>query len=340
MSDGPYTGDTQYTRLPHAEIPGCALVQDLIPLYLDNEVTPDSHVLIAEHLQRCERCSGYLKGARSVRDQMLREQQTIRQTTTSSARVAQIQQPIASSLGIVLWQMLMTLLYFGGLFLGLLGFGGHQPGAVAVGGALTVAALCGLIVAGAVKTSGWWIMMVVTGLGGLGLVVISTLFGVGSGLDIVIYGTGMIGLAGCGMVLHRSQQPATQSTPLSAARPIAAAIIGIISAMVCAGLIAFGGIIAIESFRVEQLLIGFTMIAVGVTGLLLINQRMGWIANPLSSQTMQRAAGLALIAAGGIAMLMLLDRINAGVGPVSLGVVAVLAGCVLLLRRSDGTARS
>ncbi len=50
MTDA-YTGTTQRHRMPRAEIPGCALVQDLIPLYLDGEVTPESHVLIADHLQ-------------------------------------------------------------------------------------------------------------------------------------------------------------------------------------------------------------------------------------------------------------------------------------------------
>ncbi len=73
-------------RMPYAEIQGCALVQDLLPLYLDGEVTHESHVLIADHLGRCERCSGFLAGAQSVRAQMLKEQRAMRQVWPAARR--------------------------------------------------------------------------------------------------------------------------------------------------------------------------------------------------------------------------------------------------------------
>src|SRR3712207_4963471 len=107
MSEHPYTDTTQRYRLPHAEIPGCALVQDLIPLYLDGEVTPESHALMADHLQQCARCSGYLAGARTVRAQILNEQQTLRAAQVKQPSVAQVREPVAGSLGVALWQSLM-----------------------------------------------------------------------------------------------------------------------------------------------------------------------------------------------------------------------------------------
>jgi len=50
--------------------PPCALVQDLLPLYLEGEVSPGSTGLIVDHLARCERCAGFLAGAQSVRGQL------------------------------------------------------------------------------------------------------------------------------------------------------------------------------------------------------------------------------------------------------------------------------
>jgi predicted anti-sigma-YlaC factor YlaD len=53
----------------------CALIQDLLPLYLDNEISRDSYSVIAEHLTTCDHCVGFLSGARTVRDMLRREQQ-------------------------------------------------------------------------------------------------------------------------------------------------------------------------------------------------------------------------------------------------------------------------
>jgi hypothetical protein len=65
--------ETTTSRLVQQELGACALIQDLLPLYIEGEVTPASRDLIAEHLARCERCTGFMAGARSVRDQLRRE---------------------------------------------------------------------------------------------------------------------------------------------------------------------------------------------------------------------------------------------------------------------------
>lgn len=64
-----YTPETE----PNRDM--CALVQDLLPLYLDDEVSMDSRALIAAHLNECPHCAGFLAGARSVREQLRRERQ-------------------------------------------------------------------------------------------------------------------------------------------------------------------------------------------------------------------------------------------------------------------------
>lgn len=53
----------------------CALVQDLLPLYLDDEVSSNSRAPIVAHLNECAHCAGFLAGARSVREQLRRERE-------------------------------------------------------------------------------------------------------------------------------------------------------------------------------------------------------------------------------------------------------------------------
>jgi predicted anti-sigma-YlaC factor YlaD len=62
----------------------CALVQDLLPLYLEGEVNAVSRDVIVSHLARCERCAGYLAGAQSVRVQLRREEQSQRMVRTAT----------------------------------------------------------------------------------------------------------------------------------------------------------------------------------------------------------------------------------------------------------------
>ena len=55
------------TRRMHDEQPTvCALVQDTLPFYLDNELSPESRAYIDAHLESCDRCASFLTGARSV----------------------------------------------------------------------------------------------------------------------------------------------------------------------------------------------------------------------------------------------------------------------------------
>lgn len=65
--------ETSTTRLTQQELGACALIQDLLPLYMEHEVSISSRDLIAEHLARCERCAGFMAGARSMREQLRRE---------------------------------------------------------------------------------------------------------------------------------------------------------------------------------------------------------------------------------------------------------------------------
>jgi anti-sigma factor RsiW len=64
--------ETATTRLRAEETGACALVQDLLPLYLEGEVSPVSREQISQHLASCERCAGFLAGAQSVRGQLRR----------------------------------------------------------------------------------------------------------------------------------------------------------------------------------------------------------------------------------------------------------------------------
>ena len=69
------------------ELGACALIQDLLPLYIEGEVTPASRDLIAEHLAGCDRCAGFLAGARSVREQLRREH-NVRQASVGHDQAA------------------------------------------------------------------------------------------------------------------------------------------------------------------------------------------------------------------------------------------------------------
>lgn len=96
-----YTNATQRIgpeREAEPDLNDCALVQDLLPLYLDHEVSPESHGRIANHIAQCERCANYLAGARSMRVQLLRDQQAVRATAPASAGPAVVHaQPMPNS---------------------------------------------------------------------------------------------------------------------------------------------------------------------------------------------------------------------------------------------------
>jgi predicted anti-sigma-YlaC factor YlaD len=69
MDNQAHTSNT--TRL--AAQSNCDLIQDLLPLYLEHEVSENSHQLITEHIANCEHCRSYLAGARSMKAQLRRE---------------------------------------------------------------------------------------------------------------------------------------------------------------------------------------------------------------------------------------------------------------------------
>jgi hypothetical protein len=60
-------------RLLQQELGACTLIQDLLPLYVEGEVSPGSRDMIVEHVARCERCAGYLAGTQSALIQLRRD---------------------------------------------------------------------------------------------------------------------------------------------------------------------------------------------------------------------------------------------------------------------------
>jgi len=71
-------------RMPQPDLGACTLIQDLLPLHLEGEVSPRSRDLIVEHLAHCEHCAGFLAGAQSVRAQLRRDGQPRTPTVASS----------------------------------------------------------------------------------------------------------------------------------------------------------------------------------------------------------------------------------------------------------------
>ena len=65
--------ETTTSRLLQQELGACVLIQDLLPLYVEGEVSPGSRELIAEHVARCERCAGYLAGTQNTLSQLRRD---------------------------------------------------------------------------------------------------------------------------------------------------------------------------------------------------------------------------------------------------------------------------
>jgi predicted anti-sigma-YlaC factor YlaD len=45
----------------------------MLPFYLESEVSPESRMLIDEHLNECERCASFMAGAQSVQTHLRRE---------------------------------------------------------------------------------------------------------------------------------------------------------------------------------------------------------------------------------------------------------------------------
>jgi predicted anti-sigma-YlaC factor YlaD len=76
------------TRMAHESPNICSLVEDLLPLYIEGEVSQASRDLLVEHLAQCSHCAGFLAGAQSMRTQ-LRRDQAARQAVVQLDRPAQ-----------------------------------------------------------------------------------------------------------------------------------------------------------------------------------------------------------------------------------------------------------
>lgn len=61
------------THLPHQALNLCTLIEDLLPLYIEGEVTTATSDLMANHLAHCDHCAGFLAGAQSTRAQLRRD---------------------------------------------------------------------------------------------------------------------------------------------------------------------------------------------------------------------------------------------------------------------------
>lgn len=101
-----HANETITTQLRSQELGACALIQDLLPLYLEGEVSPGSRDLITEHLAGCERCAGFMAGAQSVRAQLRRDQaqrvESVRQDTPRRGAVLFWRQLLAGSMAMFL----------------------------------------------------------------------------------------------------------------------------------------------------------------------------------------------------------------------------------------------
>lgn len=330
-----YTGET--VRQPRMEEPrqveiaGCTLVQDLIPLYLDGEVSPESHVLIGNHIQECPRCSGYLAGARSMRTQILHDQQAVRIASSAGPTVAQVRQPITSNLGLRLWQTLMLLTYGGGLMLAAVGFGEEAPAAVFIGGIFAILALTGLIKAGSLHTRFWRVLMLLTGVAGLLVTTVAVSDG-GPGTEgIAIYGLGLIGLAAWGRWLGKPQPSSGPTQPLRTGpnTAVLTAVLSVLGALICAGVVALSLAMLLLPGEPELRFVGLGLLLGGGGGLLTINQRRGWLPALATGLTMQQMVGYALILGGLLLITFLVQGLMAEMMSVLL-VMGVGGGIAML----------
>ena len=146
-------------RLPPDDLRGHALVQELLPAYLDGNVSHESHVLIEDHLQRCERCSGYLAGLQATRARMRREQQELRAAQTSGPSVMQVQQPILETLrGSVGWATI-TAAWLGGLAATFAFTVSSDLAGVVLGALLVFSAIAAHMLRGAARSGLWYLGM-------------------------------------------------------------------------------------------------------------------------------------------------------------------------------------
>jgi Putative zinc-finger len=124
----------------------CALVQDLLPLYLEGEVSTGSRDVIVEHLAQCDRCAGFLGGTQSARVQLRRD-------GAQRAQIVQRDQPARQALSIgqrraMLFAMLALCALGGGgssLLIASLSHGVGGPGPFFVGLLICLTCFSGLV---------------------------------------------------------------------------------------------------------------------------------------------------------------------------------------------------
>jgi hypothetical protein len=124
----------------------CALVQDLLPLYLEGEISTGSRDVIVEHLAQCERCAGFLAGTQSTRAQLRRD-------GIQRAQVVQRDQPARQALSIgqrrALLSAMLALCTLGGggssLMIASLSHGDGGPGPFFVGLLVCLTCFSGLV---------------------------------------------------------------------------------------------------------------------------------------------------------------------------------------------------
>lgn len=341
--------DYSASDLPHAEITGHALVQDLLPLYLEGEVSPETYALITDHLKRCERCSGFLAGTQSARAQILREQEALRNAQARGPTVAQVQQPIADSAGRSLWTTLMILSWLMGLaitFFGVAGRGapgilivpavrliGSPAAYLVIGPALVLTGLGGLQAVGQAGRLAWRILSLLTGLQGAWLILSIT-----DPYTLIRFGAvpGLVGLvfllvAAWGLWAPPSLAAQQQAPPKGPRLAISAAAWGLLGAagLIVVVLIGLSLMLAPGPQAVAPRLVGIQLVMAGSAGLLELNQQRGWIAQWAVPRTKRRLLGLVVCAGGLVWSAVVLNAWGIW-SPAFLAALATGAGLVLV----------
>ncbi len=233
----------------------CALVQDLLPLYIDNEVSPESHDRIATHIAQCERCAGYLAGARSVRAQLQRDQRAVCGPVPAAPPATPA--PVA-------WA------------------GGALPPRPTTSTLLPRLKQVLLLAAATI-----------------GVLILAPVL-----IPVAIVAAIPVGLFMVGRAIWqgiRGRSAAPPSFPRGSTGAMLAAIASVVSVLVCAGLI-FGGLVTFtETNESGALLAGTFMLLFGTSGLVLINQRRGWLPQYASPAAVQQLFQFILLCGGVLA---------------------------------------
>lgn len=324
---------TEYTtqRIPRTEIPGCSLIQDLLPLYLENEVTPESHVLIADHIQRCERCSGYLAGAQSMRGQIIRDQQALKQAQQVGVQVAQVQQPVSNSLGRKIWQFLMVVSWMIGLLVTFIGVAAGEPPPFVVGQVLFFLAVAGFLAARLAGGTAWRVLAGMTGITGL-LVIVVGLLQDNEQLGPLGFFAGMILLAVAGWSLLSSRNTVAVQ-PSAAAQGSTRAVLKAIFSILGAGILLAINVLC--AFAIADApntgpgaFVAVVAALVSTLGLLELNQRRNWIKDLATPAIKRRLQGWLMLGGGAVWSLLVMQ--SWGISSVGFMLAVGIGGALLM----------